>query len=308
MSDQAQTAVETDPEAALMDALAPEETTDELVDTAEETTETAEEAEETSEAPEVFKITVKNDAGEDEEKEVSLDELAKGYMLQADYTRKTQALAQERAKSEQEYSRKLAEYQQSSVDQLDKLQELVIRQAAPDLEGVNWVALSIEDPAKFVQLQAKQQALQNTFSALEQHKLQLRQQQEQAENEALKQALAHSDEYLAKSIKDFDGNKAQALLEDVHKHIGWTPQDLRSAAAAMAKAGMAPQALGQVLLLAHEALQFRKLGAEKKQALQKVVTAPKVVKPAAVQPKRTNQAASDRLKKFGRVEDLAALL
>lgn len=306
MSDQAQTAVETDPEQGLLDALG-EEPSEQVEEVAEPEGEQPEE-EATEESAQSFKITVKNEAGEDEEKEVSLDELAKGYMLHADYTRKTQAVAQERAKVEQEFHQELAKTQQSAVEQITQLQELVIRQAAPELEGVNWVALSIEDPARFVQLQAKQQQLQNTFTALEQHKQSLQQQSEEASNKALEQALKHSDEYLATSIKDFDATKAQTLLQDVQKHVGWSPQDLRAAAKAMVQAGMAPNALGQVLLLAHEAIQFRKLNVSKPQALQKVASAPKVIKPSAPQPKRTNQAASDRLKKFGRVEDLAALL
>ena len=47
-----------------------------------------------------YLVKIKNDKGVDEEKEISVDELAKGYMLQADYTRKTQEVATQRQKSE----------------------------------------------------------------------------------------------------------------------------------------------------------------------------------------------------------------
>lgn len=309
MTDQA-TAVETDPDTDLLAALGePQELAAPDADNAAvEGEETAEQPEEQQDEAQLFKITVKNDAGEDEEKEVSLDELAKGYMLQADYTRKTQAVSHEKAQAEQEFRNELAKTQQSAVEQLSQLQELVIRQAAPELEGVNWVALSVEDPARFVQLQAKQQALQGTFQALEQHKQQLQAQADQQLGMVVEQALRHSDEYLTKSIKGFNQDGALKLIQDIQKHVGWSPDDLRSAARAMAKEGMAPETLGQVLHLAYEAIQYRQLNAAKPEALKKVAVAPKVLKPAAAQPKRTNQAALDRLKKNGRAEDLAAFL
>ena len=78
--------------------------------------------------------------------------------------------------------------------------------------------------------------------------------------------------------------------------------------------GLSDQELNQVIdpryvHILHDAMQWQALQAAKPKAMQKVAEAPKVVKPAAAQPKpRTNQAAAQRLAKHGRVEDLAALL
>jgi hypothetical protein len=76
----------------------------------------------------------------------------------------------------------------------------------------------------------------------------------------------------------------------------------------MAQAGMRPETLGQVLLLAHKAIQYDALTEQKAVALKKVVAAPKVIRPAAPQPKRTNQAALDRLRTHGRGEDFMKFL
>lgn len=305
-----------DGEAAFLEALGPapvveeEEQQTQAAATEEQPSEEqpAEEAVAAEAAPEVFKITVKNDAGEDEERDITLDELAKGYMLQADYTRKTQAAAQERQQVEAKFTQDLTKFQQSAVEQINQLQELVLKQAAPELASVDWVSLASSDPAEFVRLKARQEQLHMAFQQLEGQKQQLAQQRDQYIGQQVEQALKHSDELLTKSIKDFDGTKAADLLKQVEKSVGWKPSDIRLAAAAMAQAGMRPDTLGQVLLLAHKAIQFDALNEQKPVALKKVAAAPKVIRPAAPQPKRTNQAALDRLKQHGRPEDFMKFL
>lgn len=304
-----------DGEAAFLEALGPapvveeeEEQNTEAPEQAAKPEEAEPEAVEEEGAPEVFKLTVKNDAGEDEERDITLDELAKGYMLQADYTRKTQAVANEVKQAEAKFTQDLTKIQQSAVEQINQLQELVLKQAAPELASVDWVSLSVSDPAEFVRLQAKQQQLHQTFQALEGQKTQIAQQREQQIGQQVEQALRHSDELLTKTIPDFNGEKAAKLLQEVEKTVGWKPSDIRLAAAAMAQAGMRPETLGQVLLLAHKAIQFDALNAQKTVALKKVAAAPKVIRPAAPQPKKQNQAALDRLRQSGRGEDFMKFL
>lgn len=302
--------------AAFLDALGPapveeEEKQEDEAAVAEEDqpAEETEEVEETGEqAPELFKITVKNESGEDEEKDITLDELAKGYMLQADYTRKTQEVAREKGELAQKFHQDLTKVQQSALDQIGQLRELVLRQAAPELASVDWVSLSVSDPAEAVRLQIKQQQLNNTLALLDQEGSKHARERDQHLNQQVEQALRHSDELLTKSIEGFSGEKAGKLLESVEKSIGWKPSDIRLAAAAMAQAGMRPETLGQVLLLAHKAIQYDELTSKKQTVLKKVAAAPKVIRPAAPQPKKTNQAALERLKKSGRGEDFMKFL
>lgn len=258
-----------------------------------------------------YKVTVKGENGADEDREVTVEELAKGYMLQADYTRKTQALAAQERAIEVNYQKALQEQQSSITDHLGRLQELVLAQAAPELNGVDWVSLSVSDPARFVQLQAKQQQVQQTWQALEQQKTQARQAQEQALSVAVNGVFKAADEMLSREIPGLDAAKTSKLLSDVQASLKWTGEDLKVAASALAKAGMHPGTLGQVLVLAHKALQFDALQKAKPAALAKVAAAPpKAIKPAAPQPRsaQDNRAAADRLKAHGRVEDLASLI
>lgn len=305
MSDQA-TAV--DPAASLFDAIGEEapELENEDDPNAEETKAEDETKAEGEQAKYIVKV--KTEAGIDEDREVTVDELAKGYMLQADYTRKTQEIASQRQNLEVEYGQALREQQTQAVDQLSRLQELVISQAAPELNGVDWVTLSVQDPARFVQLKARQDQVEQTWRALEQRKAQHSQANEQLLDKAVSQVLKQSDEVLSREIPGLDAAKTEKLLGDVEKSIGWKRSDLHAAAKALASAGMHPQTLGKVLVLAHKAMQFDELQKAKPAALKKVAEAPKVLKPGAAQPKQTNQEAVKRLQRSGRIEDLAALL
>jgi hypothetical protein len=318
MSDQATPAVAADPGADLLAAIGGGEEVEtheaESAETEQPAADAAPQQEEEpkpeGEAPR-YKVTVKTATGEDEEREVPADELVKGYMLQADYTRKTQELSTQRQAIEVNYRQALQEQQSKAVEQLDKLQELVLAQAAPELNGVDWVSLSVSDPARFVQLQARQQQMQNTWAALEQQKTQARQAQEQALSQAVSAVFKASDEHLSREIPGLDAAKTAKLLGDVQKSLGWAGDDLKHAARALAQAGMHPGTLGQVLVLAHKAIQFDELQKSKPAALAKVAAAPpKVVKPAAPQPRsaQDNRAATERLQRHGRIDDLAALI
>lgn len=303
MTDQA-SAVET--EAGLLDAIGealPEEDPEQ-----EAQAEEAEDSAETPPEPEKYRVKVKGENGEDEERDVPLEELAKGYMLQADYTRKTQELARQRQEAEVQFHKALQEQQSEVVEKLGQLQELVLNQAAPELNGVDWVTLAAQDPARFVQLQARQQQVQGIWQALEQKKAQAQQEAEQRNHAIVNQALLASDEVLKQAIPGLDSGKTAELLQSVEKSVGWTARDLQVAALAMTKAGMHPQTLGKVLVLAHKAIQFDQLQSAKPAAMRKVAEAPKVIKPAAPQPRNTQRAAVDRLRKSGSVEDLARLL
>ncbi len=311
MTDQVQTV---DPAADLLAAMGDpqeeiqEEDTEETTGEAEETPEEPSEEPKEEEKP-IYRVTVKNEKGEDEERDVPVEELAKGYMLQADYTRKTQEIASHKQNLDVQYAKALQEQQSQAVDRINQLQELILAQASPELNGVDWVSLSVQDPAKFVQLQARQQQVNQTWQALEQQKAQHQQAKEQALDQAVGQILQRSDEILGRAIPGLDGTKTAKLLDDVHKSIGWSRADIHTAARALASAGMHPGTLGQVLVLAHKAIQFDELQKAKPAALKKVAEAPKVIRPAAQQPKpNVNKAAAERLKQTGRLEDLAKLL
>lgn len=311
MDDQANAVESADPLDDLVNALGePEQHEDEEdqqagSETTDEHTEEPEQDEAKDTQPQKFRVKVRGEDGSEKDEDLSLDELAAGYMRNADYTRKQQQAA---AKVEQEATERVSKIHEAAVDQLNRLQALALEQAAPELMRVDWQRLAQEDPAQYVALQAKQQQLNATLQALEQRKQAHQAELSKTEQARLDQALRQSEEVLSKSVKGFTESTVTDLIGVVDKDYGIKREHLRDVAQAIAKSGLPADTLGKLLLGLHEGAQWRKLQAAKPQAMKKVADAPRVIKPAAPQPRKTNQAAADRLRKSGRVEDLAAFL
>jgi len=303
MSDQAENAV--DPQEDLMSALDDSPPQDEPQEGEQpEEEQEGEEApeEETPEEPEKppveqkFRVKVKNDSGEDEERDLSLEELAAGYMQSADYTRKTQALAAEAKQRQEEVFKAVQQTTQQAQQQLSALQGLVLQAAAPELQQVNWQQLAMEDPARYVQLQAKQQQLSQVLGVIQAENQRLEQERQAQIEQQREQSRRNSLDYLSKELPGVNLEKIAPKLIDTGRKYGFTEQEIRSVVD------------GRALHLLHDAMQWRELQAAKPKALQKVAEAPKVIKPAAPAPKKQNQAALDRLRKTGRAENLVDFL
>lgn len=294
MDDQATPAVE-DPNDALLSALddAPQDEQQTEGDPPEE-----QEPQEAEKPPveQKFRVKVKNDAGEDEDRDLSLEELAAGYMQSADYTRKTQALAAQEKQRQEETHRAVTQTVQQAQENLRALQQMVMAAAAPELSNVNWAQLAMEDPARYVQLQARQQQLQQVLGHIAAEDQKLQQQRQAAEQQQREQALKHSLEYLSREIPGFNLERDAKTLVDAGKRYGFSDQELSAIVD------------GRMVHVLHDAAKWRELQTKKPAALQKVAEAPKVLKPAAPQPKRENQSALERLKKTGRASELVNFL
>jgi hypothetical protein len=97
----------------------------------------------------LFEVTVKTEGGQNEVKKVSLKDLESGYMMQADYQRKTAELARAREQLQQEAVQIIEPERQQYIQNLNILQQAVMALGASDLQQVDWERLSVEDPAKF---------------------------------------------------------------------------------------------------------------------------------------------------------------
>lgn len=294
-------AVETDPEQDLLNALGgdpPEQEEQEEAEEGAEKPEAEEEPEEEEKPPvtQKFRVKVKNERDEDEERDLSLEELAAGYMQSADYTRKAQALAAERKQQQEEAAKVVTQTTQQAMQQLQALQALVISTAAPDLQNVNWTQLAMEEPARYVQLQAKHQQLSQVLGHINAENQKLLKQQEETQRQQREQALKHSLDYLSKELPGVNLEKEAGKLREMAKKYSFSDEEI------------ATFTDGRLIHLLHDAAKWRELQTAKPKAMQKVADAPKVIKPNAPQPKKTNQAALDRLKKNGRAEDLVSFL
>ena len=134
-----------------------EETQDESLEeeSEEETEEESEEASEESdegenEEPELYAVTVNG-----EEREVSFDELLKGYSRQSDYTKKTQELSNDRKQFEsleKQYNDEISQIQTERQQYMEALNQ-VIENSMGGMEqyaNTNWEDLKTLDPLEYI--------------------------------------------------------------------------------------------------------------------------------------------------------------
>lgn len=244
-------------------------------------------------APRTFRVKV-----DGEEVEVSEDELVRGYSRTADYTRKTQQLAEQRKQLEAELAPLRAERQRyaASLDQLDA----ALQAQAP--QEPDWETLRNEDPAEFAatwalwqQYQTRQQAVRAERERVQQqvaadHVAQLRAQVDAERGKLLEALPAWKDSAVAKKERD--------ELVAYAKASGYTDEELASVYD------------HRVLLVLRKAM-LHDRAVKARPSVQQKIERVKVASPgtpASTKPKVTEVTrAKQRLAKTGRVDDAAAV-
>jgi hypothetical protein len=236
-----------------------------------------------------------------EEVEVPLDELLKGYSRTADYTRKTQEIAE---------TRKAVEAERVKIEEANKLRDtyaqrlqLIEQMLNQQESGEDLATLKETDPIGYATKVAEQVEREKQLAAVRAEQQRIAQQQQAEHGERLKQHLAQEAQKLAEAIPEFaDPVKSQVVKADVRnyaKGIGFSDQEL-----AQAYDHRAITAL-------YKAMQYDKLMGKKPEANKKVSQAPKMLKPGTSTPEaRQSQEVKQmrgRLKQSGRAKDAAAL-
>ena len=269
----------------------------ELEAESEESDEDYEEPEESDDEPEELPRYRVKAAGE--EKEVTLDELIKGYQLGADYTKKTSDVAEQRRAVEAE-RQAIEEAKQLREAYAQRLQlvEQFLSTPEEDIEH-----LKETDPIGYAVKVAEQTQKEKQLQAVraEQAKLAEKQQFEQAQS--LRNHLAAESEKIAAIIPEYadkeKGAKVRQEIREYAKSIGWTDQELGSVYDSRA------------VLSLYEGMQYRKLMQNKPAVTKKVAEAPKMVKPGTTkaQASEREQIKKDkaRLRETGKVRDAAAI-
>lgn len=242
--------------------------------------------------------------GQDDAEEVEFEgkaykvpkELKDALLRQADYTQKTQAVAEQR-KAVEERAQLLEQRERVMGMAFDKAVELrEVQNRLAQFDQIDWQSLAQNDPAQATQLNIAYQQLQREAQKKYGELQQVQTASQQLTETKRQQMLADAEKDLKARLPNFNAEVA-AQIKVAAREYGITDQELNAV--------MDPR----YVHVLHDAMKWRALQAEKPKAMQKVVQAPKAIKPQAAQPKqRTNQAALDRLKKNGRVEDLAAFL
>lgn len=225
---------------------------------------------------------------------LTLQQLKDGHLRQADYTRKTQALAAERKTFEAESTARREDYTQ----RLAVVEQLVtnLQPAEPD-----WETLRKENPAEYAAQREEQRERKELLAAVQAEKQRI------ADEQAAAWTKAES-EKLPDLIPEWrDGARATKEKEAVAQHaievLGWPPQMLEAAGA-------------QIVSLLRESWLYHQGQTVAKEKLRdKKVKPATPLKPGARQaqgPSRTRrkdiEAAAKRVRKTGRLDDFAALL
>lgn len=222
-------------------------------------------------------------------------ELKDMVLMHKDYTQKTQAVAEQR-RALDERAHALDQRERSMAQSFEKA--VAFREAQNRLaqyEQIDWQALAEQDPVQATKLNIAFQQLQRDAQAKYNALQQANAQAEQLTQQQRQQMLAEAEKDLKVRLPDFGPQVAEQIVKAA-KEYGFTDGELE---------GLTDARHVHVL---HDAMKWRALQAEKPKAMRAVAEAPRAIKPQAAQPKRTSQSAVDRLRKSGRVEDLARLL
>lgn len=222
-------------------------------------------------------------------------ELKEGFMKSADYTRKTQEVAE---------GRKFVQARVESIQQQEQMlsanfQKAVELKAVTDriaqFEQIDWDSLATEDPAQATRLNVAYQKLQREAQTLRGQLQSQEAQRQQAIAQAKQQSLQEAFKDLQRRIPKWTAETGKQISEHAQKY-GFTAEELSA---------LDDPRMVEAL---HDAMQWRRLQAQKPTALKKVADAPRMAKPGPSLRQAPNKAAEERLKKHGRLEDLAALL
>jgi hypothetical protein len=236
-----------------------------------------------------------------EEKEVTLDELVKGYQLGADYTKKTTEVAEQRKAVEADRQAiEEAKYARDTYAQrLQAIEEFIIAQSPQ--EDLN--SLKENDPigyaVKVAELSEKKEQLQAIRA--EQYRIAQLQQSEQAR--AMSERVAQEASKLAQVLPEFsDPTKGENLRKEIRtygKALGFTEEELSSVYDS------------RHVVTLHKAMLYDKLQKSKPALTKKIAEAPKMLKSGTAQTKTSNNETvkkqSQQLRQTGRVRDAAAL-
>lgn len=228
------------------------------------------------------------------------DKLQAERLMQADYTKKTMAAAEERKAAEAEIQRASQERQQYAQN-LQRMQ-VQLETALQSQQQIDWEQLIADNPQEALRqqhlMQVRQAQLQQNY--VEQQRVTQAMQAEQAQR--FSQYLsAQREELLAKLPEWKDETKAKAQKAELADYL--------------MKQGYDPQVIGNVsdakaVVLAVKAMKYDQMVQKAQVAAKKVATLPtKVEQPGTgANPgldRRTS--AFNRLSKSGKVEDAAAV-
>lgn len=248
--------------------------------------------EEVQETPR-FRVKVDN-----EELEVDLDELIKGYSRTSDYTKKTQTLAEQRKAVEAERTRieEAARLRDQYAERLQVIEQM-LTQPEEDISS-----LKDTDPIGYAVKMAEKVEREKQLAAVREERQKVFAQQQTEHQRQLQAHLSQEAERLKAAIPEMtDSAKAPVVQQEIRsyaKSIGFSDQEL------------AQVYDHRAVVALYKAMQYDKLQKAKPGVTKKVVEAPKTMRPGST-PAPVGDEATKRirkqLKQSGKARDAAAL-
>jgi hypothetical protein len=246
------------------------------------------------EEPQKYRVKA---AGED--KEVTLDELIKSYQLGTDYTKKSQAVAEERkaVEAERHAVQEAKALRDQYAQQLGIIEQMLNQpQQAEDLDY-----LKETDPIGYAVKVAELSQKEKQLAQVRAQREMISQQQEYDRQQQMKQMIAAESEKLVAVLPEFaDPSKGEVIRKDIRtygKQMGFSDEELANVFDSRA------------VLTLYKAMQYDKLQSAKPGITKKVAEAPKAIKPGVSKPKDSNseeiRKLKSRAKSSGSIRDAA---
>ena len=236
-----------------------------------------------------------------EEREVTLNELIKSYQLGTDYTKKSQAVAEERKAVEAE--RQAVQEAKQMRDTYAQRLEMIEQMLVPQQQEENLEYLKETDPIGYSVKVAEMIQRDKQLAAVQAERHRINQQQEQDRQAQMQHVVAEEMQKLSSYIPEFtDPAKGEAIKNDIRafgKQLGFSDNELAAVYDSRA------------VLTLYKAMQYDKLVASKPAITKKVNEAPKAIKSGVSKPRDSNAEELKKLKararSSGSVRDAASV-
>ena len=253
--------------------------------------------EEESQTPGTYTIKV-----DGKDVEVTLDELQAGYSRQADYTRKSQVLAEQRKKADDELAATQQERQryQSQLEQFSTQADSKLN----EFKTVDWTKLKEDDPTEYMLKRDQYRELQENKRTVEEEQINLQNKTQQEHQSKWQEELGRQQEIISQRLPEWtDPSKGPKLKQEIKGFAikkGFSEQEVSSLIDARS------------VDVLHKAMLYENL-LEAKISKKKTKVIPKVQKPGS--PVSKGEISSDkvkaqkaRLRKSGHINDATKVI
>ena len=244
-----------------------------------------------------------------EEHEVSLGELVKGYSRQSDYTKKTQALSEQRKGFDEataSYQAQMQTIQEERQQYIGHLQNIINNSmgAMDSFANTNWEELKVTDPAQYVMKREEFRTAQDRIQQMHVEQQRASERVTQENNVLQAQTLRDEHQALTEKMPEWSAPETQAnisaSIREYASTQGFTEEELSSLVD------------HRSLIVLHKAMQFDNLQSSDI-GKKKLKNNPRLVRAGKGSTKDDNKkqkrtAQMKRLQGTGRIDDASALL